>query len=108
VAGGFRVDLGALEDAAAGVNRTLGEMKGHVVRDLAGAPDDYGHADLAGVATDFCSRWDLGVEVLARDGQQVATRLSHSVQAYLRVDAAATGMLDGILQHTTGEDPGVR
>jgi hypothetical protein len=108
VAGGFQVDLGALEDAAAGVNTTLVDMKGHAVRDLAGAPDDYGHADLAGVAADFCTRWDLGVENLARDGQQVATRLSYSVAAYLRVDAAATGLLDGMLQRTAGEDPGVR
>lgn len=107
MADGFRVDLSALEDAAAGVNRTLAELKAHKVSDLAGSKDEYGHDDLAETVADFCTRWELGVENLAKDAQQVATRLSQSVQAYLQVDQAAQGMFDGILQRTTGEDPGV-
>ena len=104
---GFSVDLGALEDAAAGVNTTLNDLAAHKVSDLVGAAGDYGHADLASTAADFCSRWELGVENLAKDGQQVSDRLSMSVQAYLQVDEGAKGIFDGILTHTTGADPGV-
>jgi hypothetical protein len=104
---GFSVDLGALENAAAGVNTTLNDLAARKVSDLAGVAGDYGHADLASTAADFCSRWERGVENLAKDGQQVSDRLSMSVQAYLQVDQGAKGMFDGILTRTTGTDPGV-
>ncbi|MFI9387636.1 type VII secretion target [Kutzneria sp. NPDC052558] len=107
MADGFSVDLGALEDAAAGVNTTLVDLKAHKVSDLGGVKGDYGHDDLADTVADFCTRWELGVENLAKDGQEVATRLSQSVQAYLQVDQAAKGMFDKILTRTTGDDPGV-
>lgn len=105
---GFSVDLGALENAAAGVNTTLNDLAAHKVSDLTGAAGDYGHAGLASIAADFCSRWELGVENLAKDGQQVGDRLSMSVRSYLQVDQGAKSMFDGILTHTTGADPGVQ
>ncbi|HEX7659610.1 MAG TPA: hypothetical protein VF444_09030 [Pseudonocardiaceae bacterium] len=108
MADGFSVDLGALEDAAAGVNKTLSDLKAHKVSDLGGSKDDYGHDDLAGTAAGFCGRWERGVENLAKDGQEVASRLSMSVQAYMRVDQAAKGMFDGILARGSGDDPGVQ
>jgi hypothetical protein len=36
VADGFRVDLGALEDAAAGINQTLNDLKAKRIDDLDG------------------------------------------------------------------------
>jgi hypothetical protein len=107
VTDGFRVDLGALENAAAGVNETLTDLKVQKVSDLGGAEGDYGHDGLAATVAAFCSRWELGVEHLATDGQRIASRLSLSVQAYLRIDQGAKGLLDGFLERATGEDPGV-
>jgi hypothetical protein len=102
---GFRVDLGALEDAAIGINTTLNGLKAKRIEDLDGRKADYGHGGLAGTIADFCDRWELGVEHLATDGQEIAGRLSRSVQAYLKVDQAAKGRMDGILQRQTGADP---
>jgi hypothetical protein len=105
VSDGFRVDLGALEDAAAGINTTLNDLKAARVDGLDGRSADYGHGDLADTVADFCDRWELGVEHLATDGQEVATRLSQSVQDYLEVDKSAKGRMDGILQRLSGPDP---
>lgn len=105
---GFTVDLGALENAAAGINRTLSELKERDVDDLDGPIKDYGHDQLGNAVKDFCDRWQHGVECLAKDAQEVATRLSQSVQAYLQTDTGLKGMFDGILSRATGVDPGVQ
>jgi hypothetical protein len=102
---GFRVDLGALEDAATGINTTLNDLKAAKIDGLDGRQADYGHGHLADTVADFCDRWELGVEHLATDGQEVAARLSHSVQDYLAVDKAAKGRMDGIFQRLSGPDP---
>jgi hypothetical protein len=102
---GFRVDLGALENAAIGINTTLNDLKAGRIDDLDGRKADYGHDHLAETIADFCDRWELGVEHLATDGQEIAGRLSHSVQSYLQVDRSAKGRMDGILQRPSGPDP---
>jgi hypothetical protein len=104
---GFRVDLGALEDAAIGINTSLNDLKAIRVDDLDGRAPDYGHDRLANQVADFCDRWELGVEHLATDGQEVAARLSHAVQSYLKVDQFAKGRMDGVLQRFSGPDPAV-
>ncbi|MEU4239332.1 hypothetical protein [Actinoplanes sp. NPDC026619] len=105
MAEGFRVDLGALEDAATGINKTLNDLKAKRIDDLDGRAADYGHGKLADTVADFCDRWELGVEHLATDGQEIVGRLNHSVQAYLKVDQAAKGRMDGIFHQQTGADP---
>ncbi|TDP98087.1 hypothetical protein [Labedaea rhizosphaerae] len=104
---GFSVDLGALENAASGVNSTLYELQKKKVKDIDADEGDYGEGDLGGTVSDFCERWELGVENLAKDGQEIAGRLSKSVQQYLLVDKNLKGYMDGILQRSSGEDPGV-
>lgn len=105
---GFRVDLGALENAAAGVNETLADLKATRVDSLDGDAGAFGHDHLAGVVKDFCDRWEVGIEHLATDGQEVAQRLTDSVQAYVAVDKAAKGWMDGIFQSPTGPDPAAK
>jgi hypothetical protein len=105
---GFRVDLGALEDAAAGINTTLNDLNAKKLNDLDGEQGDYGHDHLGETVADFCERWELGVEHLAKDGQEIAGRLSRSVQNYLQVDTSLKGEMDGILQRSSGGDPGVQ
>ena len=102
---GFRVDLGALENAAAGINTTLNDLKARKIDDLDGRKADYGHAHLADTVADFCNRWEIGVEHLATDAQEIAARLSQSVQDYLTVDKAAKGRMEGILERRSGPDP---
>jgi hypothetical protein len=103
---GFRVDLGALEDAAAGINMTLEDLGRARVDSLDGRSADYGHDHLADTVADFCDRWEIGVEHLATDGQEVAQRLSQNVQDYRKVDTATAGRMNGLLQRPAGPDPG--
>jgi hypothetical protein len=105
VSDGFRVDLPALEDAAAGINMTLEDLGRARVDSLDGRSAGYGHDQLADTVADFCDRWEIGVEHLATDGQEVAQRLSQSVQDYRKVDDAAKDRLTGILQSSSGPDP---
>ena len=102
---GFRVDLGALESAAAGVNKTLVDLQAARVDALDGNAADYGHDHLAETIKDFCDRWEIGIEHLATDGREIAQRLTDSVKAYLAADKAAKGRMDGIYQSATGPDP---
>jgi hypothetical protein len=102
---GFRVDLPALEQASAGINMTLEDLTLAKVDTLDGTSSVYGHDDLASAVADFCDRWEIGVEHLATDGQEVAERLSQSVQDYRKADTAAAGRFNGILQSVTGPDP---
>jgi hypothetical protein len=104
---GFSVDLGALENAASGVNTTLYQLQQKKVEDIDADEGDYGEGDLGGTVSDFCERWELGVENLAKDGQEIAGRLSKSVQQYLLIDKHLKGYMDGMLQRTSGEDAGV-
>jgi hypothetical protein len=105
MADGFQVDLGALEDAAAGINTTLNQLRSAKVDQLDGDKAMYGHDQLAETIADFCDRWEIGVEHLATDGQQVALRLSQCVQAYLQSDRAAKGRMDGIYGLPDSPDP---
>ena len=101
----FSVDLGALEDAAAGVNFTINAIRKTKVDKLAGQTDDYGHDHLANTVKDFCDRWEIGIEHLAKDGMEIAQRLTDSVRAYVAADTAAKGRMDGVYTKPTGPDP---
>jgi hypothetical protein len=108
VSDGFKVDLGALEDAATGVSDTLAEVKAARVDSLDGNAADYGHNHLADTVKDFCDRWEIGIEHLATDGAEITQRLNDSLQAYLRADKAAKGRMDGVYQSPTGPDPAAK
>ena len=103
----FRVDLHALEEAAAGVNGVLDEISVRKVSSIPHAASAIGHDGLAGTLSDFLGRWERGVDNLAKDGQEIASRLTANVNAYHRVDQAAQHELDGILQGM-GTDPGAQ
>ncbi|MGH3621909.1 MAG: hypothetical protein ACRDQ5_08975 [Sciscionella sp.] len=42
---------------------------------------------------------------LAKDGKEIAGRLTDSVQAYQGVDTAVQGHLDGVFLRASGPDP---
>ncbi|MFD0272745.1 hypothetical protein ACFVHB_02400 [Kitasatospora sp. NPDC127111] len=108
MAEGFKVDLGALEAAASGITDTLAKLQFKKVSDLDPNKDDIGHGHLADVLEKFCTRWEIGVENLAKDGQSVAKRLNASVKAYREVDGRIVGHLDGTLSRDSGKDPGAK
>ncbi len=101
---GFRVDLGALEEASQGVDETLGQLRRKKVSDIRGKAADYGNDHLAQAVGDFCDRWEVGVQHLTKDAEEIAARLSRSAQAYLKVENDLKGHLDGMLRRS-GPDP---
>jgi hypothetical protein len=105
VTDGFRIDLGALENAAAGVEQTLADLRAARVDSVDGRPAAYGNGELAGTVKDFCDRWEIGIDHLATDGREIAQRLNDSLRAYLAADRAAQGRMDGIFASATGPDP---
>jgi hypothetical protein len=105
MSGGFEVDLRALVEAAEGVNGTMVDLQDDKVSDIGGSAVDYGDGDLAGTVSDFCARWEIGVEHLTNDAQQVANRLVLSAAAYAKAERTVVADLAGILQSRTGSDP---
>jgi len=105
---GFSVDLEALRRAAEGVTDTLDAMATKKVSDIDATKSAFGHDKLAGTVSDFCDRWNIGVEHLAKDGQEVVDRLNASVAAYSHVERVVHQSLDGMLRQTDGPDPGAQ
>jgi len=105
MSGGFEVDLRALVEAAEGVNGTMIDLQNNKVSDVGGSAVDYGDGDLAGTVSDFCARWEIGVEHLVNDAQQVANRLYLSAAAYAKAERSNIASLAAILQSRTGTDP---
>ncbi|MCX4747341.1 hypothetical protein OG455_17740 [Kitasatospora sp. NBC_01287] len=102
---GYRVDLHALQQAAAGVNGTLDELNQQSVSGIPHDPTAIGNGDLASTLGDFLDRWQRGVSNLAKDGQEIAARLTASLNAYRRADQSTADQLTGTLQGN-GADPG--
>jgi hypothetical protein len=101
---GFEVDLHALVEAAEGVNGTMADLQNNKVSDIGGSAADYGDGDLAGTVSDFCARWEIGVQHLVNDAEQVANRLYLSAAAHAKAERANIASLTGILQsRTVGE-----
>lgn len=105
MAGGYRVDLTALQQAAEGVNDVLGQLAEKKVSDIAPDTSSFGHDGLGSMVSDFCDRWQRGVNNLATDSQQIASRLADNVNAYDHVEQTLKGTFNGILQSPSGPDP---
>jgi hypothetical protein len=56
--------------------------------------------------SDFLSRWQLGVNNLASDGRQIASRLTENANNYSRADKNAQTGVEGMFEGR-GTDPGV-
>lgn len=104
MADGFEVDLSALRQAAEGVSDVLGELAEKKVSDLGPRAWAFGHEGLASAVSDFCSRWERGVENLAKDGQEISSRLQYCVLAYDHVERVNKAVAESILG-SMGPDP---
>ncbi|MEV6971899.1 hypothetical protein [Kitasatospora sp. NPDC093806] len=105
MAEGFKVDLAALEKAASGITGTLTKLRFRKVSDLDPRKEEIGHGHLADVLENFCTRWEIGVENLAKDAAQVSQRLNASVKAYREIDGQLVGQLGGTLASSDARDP---
>lgn len=102
----YQVDLEALEKAATGVNGTLDEISIQKVSDIPHDEAEVGHEELASTFSDFLDRWQRGVDNLAKDGKEIAARLTANVNAYRRVEEHTHKHFHGLLRGTT--DPAVK
>lgn len=110
MADGFHVDLGALEEAASGVNGTLDEASQRRVSDIPHSSSAAGNSDLAGSVSNFLDRWQRGVDNLVSDGREIATRLKENADVYRAVEQHTCDQIKLIHGQLTGNgpDPGVR
>jgi uncharacterized protein YPO0396 len=106
MADGFSVDLDALRKAASGISTTLDAMATKKVSDIDAPEDAFGHDELASAVVDFCDRWNIGVSHLASDGAEVSDRLNRCVKNYEAAEQHIQISTEGILQSSTGTDPG--
>lgn len=102
---GFEVDLPALQQAAEGVTDVLGQLAEKKVSDIAPGASAFGHHGLGSTVSDFCGRWERGVENLAKDAREISARLTYSVNAYTHVERLIKANVDGILQNANDPDP---
>lgn len=106
MAGGFSVDIGALQGAANGVNGILDQVDEQKLSAIKGSRAAVGHEHLAATVSDFCGRWQIGLDHLAKDGREIADRLLACAKAYDTVDRGGASLMDGILARPDGADPG--
>ncbi|MFI5662742.1 hypothetical protein [Streptomyces sp. NPDC051684] len=76
------------------------------VSDIDAPKDAFGHDELASAVADFCDRWNIGVSHLATDGAEVSDWLTHCVNSYEKAEEHIQLSVQGILQSSTGSDPG--
>ncbi|HEX7660551.1 MAG TPA: hypothetical protein VF444_13840 [Pseudonocardiaceae bacterium] len=88
---GFKVDLTALTEAAQGLTDTVNDVSDESVTDIVSDPAALGHDGLAGTLSYFCSRWQVGVRSLAKDGQIIAGRLTNNVLGYQQAEREIHG-----------------
>jgi hypothetical protein len=105
---GFRVDMGALDRAAAGVDGTLDEVDQQSVSDIPHDEAAFGHERLATTVSDFCSRWQTGVDNLTKDGREIAARLTANVKLYRKAEQGIQNTITNGILVGRGPDPGER
>jgi hypothetical protein len=98
VSGDFQVDLVALTDAASGVNGTIDMLEEHRVEDIDCPKTAFGHDRLGAAVSDFCDRWQHGVNCLVKDGREVAGRLTASVNTYSQTEQSVTDTFLNVLK----------
>lgn len=102
MADGYQVDLAAMNAAADGITRTLGQIDAHPVASLATSRGALGHHRLAASLDAFCERWQAGITVLVQDGRAAGEHLTQAAAAYGRTEGATREGFAGMLR-----DPGV-
>lgn len=98
---GFHVEVEALERASKDMREAVGDDEHHFqLRDLAGGAAMYGHARVYTAFTEFCERWNTGLETLSDRQRWMERSLNEAAKAYREADRAA----GDALRHDPGID----
>lgn len=92
----FEVDLQSLVDAARGASDTVALFKDKDVRDLVPSTGDLGSDVVSGAVEEFRARWELGMNNLVRDVEEMAGRLGKIAMNYADFDAAGHERLSAV------------
>lgn len=95
--GEVQVDLDALAQAGKGIIRVLDQLAETDVHDLDGPSARYGHEGVHAAFEHFCERWHYGLEVLTKDGAEIAGGLARALSNYRAADDQAAEAI-----HRTG------
>jgi hypothetical protein len=93
----FTVDLDELRQVKDGLRRLREELDKHPVHDLDADAGSFGHPELAKAVTDYCHRWQVGIQNLSDDARGTEDRLSATIEGYERVDAANADSITKLL-----------
>jgi hypothetical protein len=84
--GGFRVDLAALEAAAAGVDGILDQVSIAPLSSVTQNPASFGNQTAASAVSGFVGAWQRGITNLLTAGGQFTVGLTANVAFYQRVE----------------------
>jgi hypothetical protein len=110
---GYTVDPAKLQEAAKGINDTIGALKGLGIDEEAEAGRGFGSLSLRGMQVGhqglqqafdgFCDRWSWGVRTLVQDGNQFAQRLGLSAGTYNDMEQYGVGVLKDAVNTVAGD-----
>jgi hypothetical protein len=109
MAEGFRVKIGALNEAADGVAGTVEVFSRQPVSAIPYDSTAVGadHPEVGDSISGFLGGWQRGVQNLVSDSVTLASALIKSATAYDKADNDATDAASGLFQGT-GPDPGLQ
>jgi hypothetical protein len=112
MAGGFTVNIGALNDTAQGINNTISDLSKLGFSETAGTGMGFtgltlsvlqlGHPGLTTSFRNFTGRWQWGVRSLVQDGDQIAQRLGLSAGTYYQADQKVIGSIKDLVDASVG------
>ena len=110
---GYQVDPTLLQEAAQGINDTIGELKTLGISEAAEVGRGFsglslrglqvGHQGLQGAFSSFCDRWSWGVRTLVQDGSEFAQRLGLSAGTYNDMEQYAIGVFKDAANSVAGD-----
>lgn len=92
----FEVDLETLVEAAQGTAETVQLFKDKDVHDLIPSAGDVGSDVVWGALDEFKNRWELGMNNLVRDVEEISGRLGQVASSYAEFDTEGRERLSGV------------
>lgn len=89
MAGGHGVDLERLTEASQAIIGCIPQRERTDLESISGDGEWYGHGDVFGAFSRFCTTWQLATEVLSARAASAASALAGVAQGYAADDADA-------------------
>jgi len=84
-----------MDAAAVAIQQTIDAAAVRRVRDLDARREEFGDHGLAAAVSEFCTRWDIGLENLGQDAREIVQRLQESAATYGAAEQHATAASSG-------------